>query len=73
MKERSRLGMGAGEGGEEEPESSGSGLTPLMGVLVSLGLAMVANLENGLFPVSVGGVVRGVVVRDYRQGESKGK
>lgn len=62
VNERSRLGTGGG--GELE-----SGLAPFVGVAFGLGLAMLANLENGLFAVSLGGLVRGVVARDYWQGE----
>ena len=59
VKERSRLGKG-GERGEGCP----SRLAPFAGVPFNLGLAMEANLENGLLAASLGGVVRGVVARD---------
>ena len=70
---RSRVctGGGGSRGGDGAPESSG--LAPLSGVPCSLGLAMVANLENGLFGVSLGGVVRGVAARDCKQGEPGGE
>ena len=60
VNERSRLGKDGGEDGEEWA----SGAVPLVGVPFSLGLAMLANLENGLFAASVGGEVRGVAARD---------
>jgi hypothetical protein len=59
--ERSRLGM-SGDGGE-----GGEGLAPFAGVPFDLGLAMLANLANGLLEVSVSGVVTpGDVARDLR-------
>lgn len=61
-KERSRLGMGGGGG---DGESCVPGFAPLVGVPFDLGLAMLANLENGLFAVSLGGVASGVVARDW--------
>ena len=59
VNERSRLGKDGGEDGEWA-----AGVVPLVGVPFSLGLAIFANLENGLFAASVGGEVRGVVARD---------
>lgn len=69
VNERSILGRGTGGGNEGEWTS------PLMGVPmgVSLGLAMLANLEKGLFAISLAGVARGVAARDYRQDELQGK
>lgn len=63
MKERSRLGASG--------SSSGDGEMVRLGVALSLGLAILANLANGLFALSLGGDARGVVARDWEvQGQS---
>lgn len=56
--------MGGNRGDGEGGEPLASGLVLFVGVPLSPGLAMLANLANGLFASPVGGVVRGVVVRD---------
>jgi hypothetical protein len=55
VKERSRQGVSGSSDGEAFR----------LGVPLSLGLAILANLAKGLFALLLGGDARGVVARDW--------